>query len=596
MPTSSYSEYKDQETGQSIALPQLFPHASAIDMSKTELEGWISTGAIPQELYDADMQNQKKMEEISTKLKNGEQVQFSELPTKPWALTEYLLKNKARLYGENILKKVFSNLHDNDPDIVWLSFVKEAMLSITATDPLPIHFYTARKILKDKYEIEDSKAVDILARELLDHCSNICLFKSFHHLAFNKNPIDLKDLSDHLKDEKKETLQLDAEFIDYLKRIGPKGKKLSGEVEKNSKELFKLYEDNKFSTEYRRDVWGLWVTNNEYFNAILVLISQVIWEDKCHSIWNRETKGFPSLVKPVLDRLIPILGPKKTKKFIEKGDQIICYDQRGEPLLLAPAVDVNMISAFQKGVKELGTLTGHKMLRWQVNAGFERWAQGFKDPRLIEIDGGYSRIAELTGCNSTHDIGRIKEILNVQAHGRFIFPDGSQGNMLTLRVTDRYQNKEPSKISIVLGDMLLPAYVCQLQRSERRLIPIGDLPPLHGSPNTHAFQAQLQLLVFSEFSNQSDRLSEEGSVLITIEKWKQMAAEAGLNPEKIEAVISHWSQPDLFNCFLEKQGDEYRLASYYDKAQKFLEVQGQIRKTNSERGKRSAEKKKRKEK
>jgi hypothetical protein len=44
--------------------------------------------------------------------------------------------------------------------------------------------------------------------------------------------------------------------------------------------------------------------------------------------------------------------------------------------------------------------------------------------------------------------------------------------------------------------------------------------------------------------------------------WKEKAREAGLNPDKVESIINHWCQPDLINCFLEKQGDEFRLASY----------------------------------
>ena len=134
-----------------------------------------------------------------------------------------------------------------------------------------------------------------------------------------------------------------------------------------------------------------------------------------------------------------------------------------------------------------------------VKTGFEKWQDGDKDPRLIEIDGGYSKIAELVGCKSSQEISRIREILHAQAYGQFIFPDGSRGNMLTLRIEERYRNNEPSKIRIVLGDMLLPGYVCQLQRSDRRLIPIGDLPPLHGSYNSHASQAQLQLHIFQSF-------------------------------------------------------------------------------------------------
>jgi hypothetical protein len=172
-----------------------------------------------------------------------------------------------------------------------------------------------------------------------------------------------------------------------------------------------------------------------------------------------------------------------------------------------------MISAFKKGVKELGSLTGHKMLRWQVNTGFENWATGKEDFRLIEIDGGYSGIAEFIGCKSSKDIAKVKDILHAQAHGYLKFADGSYGNRIIINILDRYRNNEPSKIKIILGDMLLPTYVCRFQRSERRLIPIGELPSLKGgSPDTYASQAQLQLLVFLEFSNQSDRLVQKESV------------------------------------------------------------------------------------
>jgi hypothetical protein len=591
MPASGYSHYLHPETGETVLLPQLFPLANCTgEFSSTELEAWVNAGIIPKELYESDLQSKQKMEEIHKRLQNGEQLQTSELPLNSCALSQYLLENKARLYGENVLTKIFSRLADSDEDIIWLSFVYEAILSITSTDPLPIHFYTVRKILKEKYNIEDSRAVDILCRELLKHCKNISKFKCFQHPALKKNPIGIEDLSDHLKNEKQKILQIDADFINYLKKLGAKGKKLASEVENNSKELFKFYEEEHYSSLNRRKVWGLWVPDNELTNHALLLLTQTVWEEECSRLWNRETRGHSSLAKPVIDGIIPILGPKKLKKFIEKDGSIICYHD-GVPLLIAPAIDQNMISAFQKGVKELSTLTGHKLLRWQVNTGFERWAQGNPDPRSIEIEGGYSKIAELIKCCNPREIAKIKEILHAQAHGRFIFSDGSYGNMLSLRITERYQNKEPSKINIVLGDMLLPAYVCQLQRSDRRLVPIGDLPPLHGSPNSHASQAQLQLLVFKEFSSQSDRLAQEGSVVITLEQWKQLAQESGLSHDKIELVIEYWCQPDMFNCFLERQGDEYRLASYYDRAQKFLEDQGKGRLINSQRGKRSAEKK-----
>src|SRR6185295_17889652 len=421
------------------------------------------------------------------------------------------------------------------------------------------------------------------------HCCKIHKFKSFQHKIFDKTQIDIDDLNNHLKHEKKQILLLDAEFIEHLRCVGIKGKQLALQVEETSIELFKFYENEEYSNSYRRRVWGLWVPKSEPVNEAIMLLTQALWEDVCFKLWHRETNGTSSLVKPILDKIIPLLGPKKSKKIVEKDGSIILCNQEGETLLtMAPAVDVSMIDPFKKGVKELGTLTGHKMLRWQVNAGFERWVNGENDPRLIEIDGGYSKIAEAIGCRHPSEIAKVRDILHAQAHGYFKFADGSHGNMIILNILNRYQNTEPSKIRIILGDMLLPTYVHQIARSERRLIPIGDLPSLKGgSPDTYAAQAQLQLLVFCEFSNQSVRLAQEGSVLLPMEWWKEKAVEAGLNPEKVSSIIEHWCQPDLFNCFLDKQGDEFQLATHYERQQKFLKNQGIGRIKNSEKGKKT---------
>lgn len=431
MPTSAYSQYQNPKTGEIIWLPQLHGFSDSIDLSAQEIENWVDRGVIPRDLYNSHLHEIQQLEVRIEKLKKGEPVSTSELFSNPFALTEFLLKNKARLYEENVLKKIFSKLTDNDPDIVWLSFVKEAISNITTSiDPLPFHFFSARKILLEKYKIDDPRAVDILARELLEHCRNIIQFNGFQHPAFNKNPIDCEDLNDHLKHEKKQMIQIDSEFVTYLKGIGYKEKELSEEVEKNCKELFTFYEDNNFSHVYRPKVWGLWVPDNDTVNAVLKLLCQALWEDKCCKRWYRETTGSPSLAKPIIERIIPILSPKKSKKFVEKDGNIILCDQGGEPLIMAPAVDVNMIAPFKNGVKELGTLTGHKMLRWQVNTGFEKWAEGHKDFRLIEIVGGYSGIAESIGCRHPREIAKIKDILHAQAHGFFKFADGSQGNMI----------------------------------------------------------------------------------------------------------------------------------------------------------------------
>lgn len=478
---------------------------------------------------------------------------------------------------------------------------KAAIYSInffSSEDPSKLHYQVAREVLReaggDALESQE-KARDTLARALVKECRNfaskIIPSELLQEKASDKFLFVLckenSKTSEHLITSVDGMLWLDECFVSHIEKVGKKGLELAKKISDASKVWGEEHKANKAAIKLFR----LWIDLEEppYYCRYLGVLAKVIWEDRVKQIVGRQTNNCPSLVKPVIDRMV-ILNNKRNNQFIEKEEQIIYCDQKGSPLIIAPALDEQVIATFKKGINGLGTLTGHKLLRWQVRTGFERWAQGESDPRLIEIDGGYSRIAEYAKCTSKTDIAKIKEILQAQAYGRLMFSDGSQGNMITLNIMEKYRNEEPSKINIVLGEMLLPSYVFQLERSDRLLIPFGELPPLHGSPNSHASQAQLQLLVFREFSNQSNRLVQEGSVLITKDQWRQLAQEADLPTDKVDIVVRHWCQPDLFNCFLERQGDEFRLASYYDKAQKFLEDQGKRRAVNSERGKKSAEK------
>lgn len=592
MPVSTYTHYQDPTTGKTIMLPQLFPHATCSGtMSSKDIENLVDAGIMPREVYESDNESRKKMEEVHKRILKGEKVLSNELPSKPWALTEYLIKNKCSIYGEQVLKQIFSNLEESDPDIVWLSFIKEAITSISSQDPLPIHFFIAKNYLKEELSIEEPTARDMLARKIVEHCHIIKNFKIFNHRIFESPTITPDDLREHFEHESGGILSIDFEYLRYIESLGPAGKKTAKEAKEKCAEIFEYYKKENYPNNYRNTVWSLWTLNKKdekLFPPFLSIIAKVSWNESCSKTWDRQAKQTPAITKPIIETIKPILNPNDKKKFVSQNDNIICVGKEGQPLFIAPAIDANLINLHKKGVKWISTLTGHRLLRWQIKTGFERWSSGETDPRTVIIDGGYSHIAQLAGCPSLHDIAKVKAILYAQTYGEFIFPDGSRGNMISLNIKDTYKNGEPSRIIMTLGDMLLPNYVFRIEnRSDRRLIPIGNLPPLHGSKNTHAKQAHLQLLVLEEFSNQSKKLAERGYVVIPIDRWKEMAAESGLDPSKVESIINYWQQPDFVNCFLDKQGDEYRLASYYEDAQKFLVHQGKQRVSNSKRGKAS---------
>ena len=592
MPTTAYTHYKDPETDSMQLLPQLFPHSVSFEeTSHEQIQEWIKLGIIPLEVYEEEVRGFEWDRESKERLKKGEKVSASECPVKPWALVEFLTKNKAQIYGEQVFRKIFSRLLPSDPDVVWLSFIKEALTAIASKDPLPIHYLVARSTL-EKFSIDDSSAIDSLARGLVEICQILLKLPSLNHKIFEKASIVPSDLEEHFENTREKGLSLNIEFASFLSKIGPEGKKIAKEVTEKSSKIYENYKSQGYCSKERPRTWDLWAFIPDFEQETLVspflrAIAKALWVDKYSTLHRRKTKETQALTKPIMQGIKGFLSPKDKKKYYEKDENIICTNDQGILLATTPAIDPELLSLFQKGIKELSTLTGHRMLRWEIMTGFNQWMSGKNDPRLVEIEGGFSKIAELAGCASTKEITKVKSILHAQAHGNFFFPDGSKGNMLSLRILRRHKNNEPCQISLVLGDMLLPSYVFKMSKHNRLLIPIGDLPPLYGYKNTHANQAFLQLLVFEELSNQSDRLAEKGSVIITSERWEKMGLESGLSPNQIPNIINYWCQPDLFNCFLEKQGDEYKLASYYERAHKFLMQQGEIRISKSILGKKS---------
>ncbi len=258
---------------------------------------------------------------------------------------------------------------------------------------------------------------------------------------------------------------------------------------------------------------------------------------------------------------------------------------------IVPCIDPRLVNLIKKGLDDFSSLTAHKLIRWQIQTGFDNWINNKKDPRLVSTSGGYEGIAGLIGCGSSHKaITTVKAILHAQAYAQFSFYDGSQGNMVILREIERHKNGEPSKINIVLGELLLPNYTHFLPKGEkRRLIPVPVLPPMVGSNNTHAAQAMLQLLILEEFSNQSHTLVERGYVHLPREKWVELGLEARLPKSMIERVLLKWIEHDfLRKACIERMQDAFILGGAYFQLSEFLYDQGKLRIEGEKAGERSA--------
>lgn len=488
--------------------------------------------------------------------------------------------------------RMLTELQASDNDICWRIVVLQILNALATEDPTPIHFTLARDRLEAE-NIKDKKALDILSRELVNACQKLkgAIFEKQIDVGSEIIDILLEDEEGalylpHSREypeiicEQDECNAFDLKAAKVFKNFGDKGKEQAKKIEDSAKDRFRQYRESQYSESYRSDAWSLWITTEpSVFMPVLRALTEIVWADVCQQQWERKTRQVPAVATAVLTTAIkPPLSKNGMINVTETS--IYCYSSDGKVIASVPCIEPTLVPLLKRGMQGFSTLTGHKLLRWEVKTGFNQWADGKDDFRRISSSGGYEGVAHQIGCGSGKNYSTdVKAILHAQAHGLFQFPQGGSGNMIALREDEWLRNGEPSQIIIVLGDILVPNFAHRLPKGEpRRLVPITDLPPLIGSANTHAAQAMLQLLVLEEFANQSDVLSERRCIHLSEEKWEELATQARLPRSSLIRVIIGWTEDDLFSkAFLDKQGNEYSLGPAYANVLDFLKYQGQRR-------------------
>lgn len=519
-------------------------------------------------------------------------------------------------YKLNLLKTEASRV--SSPHVA-IQVIKEFLATFSTEDPLWIHFDIAKRILA-KENIADTLAIDSLVRRFLDKCRELssliqypfsltqalqeCRLESDKGENSIRNPaLEILEFTGGSVDESEYNCHglflWDAAYLSMLSNLGRTGLESSQIISNKLKSNFQHYHATG-EVKALLDFWFVEVDKENgihfFHSPAFLILCETVWNDITKKQWDLQRHSCPSVARAIWISTIkpPLRGDPK---IIIKETSLTCYSEEGRVIANVPCVDPKFISLIKKGMEEFSSLTGHKLLRWQVKTGFLNWLERREDPRLVCTTGGYKGIVHLIGCDGDTNpktIGQVKAILHAQAFGCFPFPDGSQGNMIALREIEKHRNGEPSKINIVLGDLILPNYPHFLPKgSARRLIPITELPPLVGTKNTHAAQAMLQLLILEEFSNQSNVLVEKGSIYLPMSKLEELASEAKLPKSRLEVVLSAWTEDNSENpAFLQKQGDDYTLGKAYSQVTNFLEYQGKKRNEGAKAGKKAAESKK----
>ncbi|MDP1609303.1 MAG: hypothetical protein Q8L98_08340 [Chlamydiales bacterium] len=496
--------------------------------------------------------------------------------------------------------------HSRDDDGSGISvYFRMAIYQInffSAEDPLQLHYAVAREVLKEAggSELEaDERARDLLARELVKECKAFAA-KIIPISFLQENSEDRSlfvitqndEQAQHLVFEIDGRLWLDELFLKHIGGIGKDGERLAVKISAASATWMREFRDNKKASRLFR----IWVDIDmlPYNCRFFKILAEVVWEDRIRERFERLKKYLPALPRIVFAQTFkPALSRKSRLKESENQIDVIGDTGKVAVSVKIPCLDKGSLKLVIKGITALGSLSGHRLLRWELKSGCQNLIDAVPDQRVLITEGGYEGIANLIGCGkSPARTSEIKAILYAQANANFYMPNGDKASsLIILQEMERHKNGEPNKIKIILGDLLFPYSLFSLPKRQRLLTPITDIPPLVGSPNTYAAQAFLQLLVLEEISNQSDRLAQRGSANISLEKWKELAKEAQLPLSCLERVIDGWtSNSTNGTVFLQRDGEEFTLSNEHSDIVRFLQEQGELRVRGAEQGRKSAQK------
>ena len=388
---------------------------------------------------------------------------------------------------------------------------------------------------------------------------------------------------------------LDEPFAWLLGTIGDTGRKQARELRKRAKKR----------TDAER--WNLWRCRDHALGSPwLTGLAHVLWADRVRDRLAAEQRGIAALAMPVHEDVVR-LHTKARREEERNGQRSLAFADNPMVKLPVPTMESgdisNIVGLVQRGSELLGSVTAHRLLRWEILSGYSRLAlEGLSsDFRSLRVAGGWRELTrERLGLTSEQRIADVRAIAHAQAHAYVRKVDGKIGNLITLS-EDPARGNISGPIEIVLGTMLMPYHVHELSRRDartlaereaRKLVPVVDIPPLVGRDNEHGAQATLSMLVVRELRAHARALADGDGVELGDEDWARLAREAGLPASVLRNVRDRWRNDGNDGpAFLsEVSPGRYRLGSTHKAAQDFLDESGRVELASQAGGVRTAAK------
>ena len=365
--------------------------------------------------------------------------------------------------------------------------------------------------------------------------------------------------------------------------------------------------DGKGSAEELRrlgetDPWSPWWPEaKEDFAFVLRRIVRLLWRNGLEAEAERARAKRPALVRAiVMDELVAVQTgqldlPTLESRELRAGKRIVATIDAG-------ATDLAVV---RQGIHILRTVTGHRLVKDLVLTAHRQYeADGF-DPRAVEYLGGWSGLAEALGYSTGRGFSDLRALAEA---GRFIRwqsgDGGHRGGGWWMWSEKRGGPGVTGKVRFVLNDPLLPGYASALgdaggksttAREARRLVPELPHEPPMGTLNEyfHGAAWTLHRLVLVYLVDRAEELAERGLVVVTKERWEQLAERAGLPMAHLPSLMESWEEDESEKApaLIARDGDGLRLADHYAAETAFI-VEGARQRIVGRKGGRSRKAKK----
>lgn len=458
----------------------------------------------------------------------------------------------------------------NDPSLIF-AHLKNFIESLDTKDPNQVHFDVVRSAIKkiNKNLLEENTVIDRLARSLIDYCKTL-------KIKFNKEQATEKD----------ELFTWDLIFLETLSSIGDEGQKAREEIEEicfNNVKRLKDVQENPLSFWFNINA-----SSDEPFHLspALQTIIQVIWEQEHKSRFSF-AKNNPAGVTTNVS--IPISQMLSSSTKYHKTNELIKFHNKENHLLGSISlitINPTILHYILMGVKELHSLTAIRLMLFFIKETYKQFIDGNRDYFELKYPGRARQIANELGLKNNNEITKINSLIHVLDNLKF---DGPEITSRLINLGECKSTKFSPKGGWLIS-VLSPLRPYRIfEEKGGFIIPLLKDPPLVSHKKYHARQFILQWKIAEEFSKQSAFLAANGYIKIEKEKWHELLFACDLPLNLFEKIHEAWTGKENFLEMCD--ADCYTLKNE-DRALKFLVDQGNLRVSQSKRGRTSAKNKK----